>query len=62
MVAWMRGYSAWRYHFGFAKVALYAWADGKTLQQKLKFNLVHQFCENRVKKLDSSMQIFNKIL
>ena len=42
--------------FGFAKVALYARADGKTLRQKLKFNLVHQFCENRVKILDSSMQ------
>jgi len=56
MVAWMCGNSAWRHHFGFAKVALYAWADGKTLRQKLKFNLVHQFCENRVKILDSSMQ------
>ena len=54
MVAWMHGNSAWRHHFGFAKVALYAW--GKTLRQKLKFNLVHQFCENRVKILDSSMQ------
>ena len=48
--------SAWRHHFGFAKVALYAMADGKTLRQKLKFNLVHQFCENRVTILDSSMQ------
>ena len=56
MVAWMHGNSAWRHHFGFAKVALYAWAHSKTLRQKLKFNLVHQFCENRVKILDSSMQ------
>lgn len=56
MVAWMHGNSAWRHHFGFAKVALYAWAHSKTLRQKLKFNLVHHFCENRVKILDSSMQ------
>ena len=54
MVAWMRGNSAWRHHFGFAKVAFYAWAD--TLRQKIKFNLVFHFCENRVKILDSSMQ------
>ena len=56
MVAWMRSNSAWRHHFGFAKVALYAWADSKTLRQKLKFNLAYHFCENRVKILDSSMQ------
>ena len=56
MVAWMHGNSAWRHHFGFAKVARYTWADSKTLRQKLKFNLVYHFCENRVKILDSSMQ------
>ena len=56
MVTWMHGNSTWRHHFGFAKVALYALADGKTLRQKLKFNLFHQFCENSMKILDSSMQ------
>ena len=49
MAACLPGNSAGRYHFGFA---LCAWADDKTTEQskeKFKFNLVCQFCMNRVK-------------
>ena len=37
MVAWLRGYPAGRRHFGFAKVTLCAWVDGKTTEKSRQY-------------------------
>ena len=47
--------SAWRHHFGFAKVALYARADGKTLRQ-VKIQPGSSVLWEQSEDIDSSMQ------